>query len=1083
MPVSRERVLHLLDSEEPDYRAAAAEAGADGLAVLATLVEDPDASLAARAASLAGAIGADPSAAGATVPVLASAADHPDPGVRAAAALGASRIGAAAVSVVATCLADEDAGVRLIAFRGLSTPLDPLIAVAVKGLAAVDAEPSVRDKAAALAARNPDPALGNELVAAALDYAQARLAELRDTALLDVPDFASAVGVGGFVDAGGLVAGRLAAARAALDLVAPRMAVRDYSGAATQLGNALSAVAEAVEAVGAGAASLLSLLADSIGWGAALPAGLARQLGLPATVPGLAIEGGALVFTISAPGRVLMPAPVKLGFDGAELSARLRMDGGRPALSVALALNGIEAGVGGGPIASLVGGAGGSVHADVTFGVDTTKGLTLGGGAGPRVVLPARPKVGPLDLREIALELPQGVANTIDVGSTITADIGGIITATVEGAGLHVHIDPAAAAGGSNPLSVSLKAPTGIGLVLDTGLVRGGGFLGQRSGGYGGALQLRLGPVEVKAVGLLTLEPSFALVVVMSVEFFPPIDLTFGFTLNAVGGVVGIEHRLDLEALRAGMSAGALDHIMFPADPVAAAPAILSTLEQVFPVAHGSVVIGPMLELGWGRPVSFLTAQLGVILSLPDPRILIIGRVRIALPAPQLPIVDLRATVTGEITPDYLLIRVSLNGSRIAGYTVGGDIGLLLRWGGSPEVAISAGGFHPRYGPPRELTGMQRLSMDLSPPVGLIMRAEAYFAITSNSVQLGARVELGYDIGVADVSGYFSFDALLVFTPHFAFLLDLGIGLTVRVFGVTLLGVQIQLHLEGVAPWRAQGSAEVEIFWTTVPVDIGPFTWGDADNPLPAPADPRQLARDALHRNPGAWQALVPPDADRVVRLKPAPPSEVEVTVHPMGLFDVRQHAVPLETVITRVGANPVPEGQRRVHFGVPLVNGTPAGALSEVTDLFSAGTYLALSDDEKLSRPAFEPMPAGARIRPPGESAAFGEARQAELRYETFVCDENGTRGKHSAGLADKLFASSALSTLAAGSAGRSELRARTRYSTDPDPIVLAGAGEVRVLSMFTVTAADATAWATYTRAAEAVRAEGTQLARLGVA
>jgi hypothetical protein len=596
-------------------------------------------------------------------------------------------------------------------------------------------------------------------------------------------------------------------------------------------------------------------------------------------------------------------------------------------------------------------------------------------------------------------------------------------------------------------------------------------------------LQLRLGPVEVKAVGLLTLEPSFALVVVMSIEFFPPIDLTFGFTLNAVGGVVGIEHRLDNEALRAGMSTGALDHIMFPADPVAAAPAILSTLEQVFPVEHGSIVIGPMLELGWGRPVSFLTAQLGVILSLPDPVIVVVGRARIALPAPQLPIVDLRATVYGEITPDYLLIRVSLNGSRIAGYTVGGDIGLLLRWGGTPEFAISAGGFHPRYAPPRELAGMQRLAMDLSPPVGLILRSEVYFAITTNSVQIGARVEMGYDLGVADITGHFEFDALILFTPHFAFLIDLGVGLTVRVFGVTLLGVQIQLHLEGTSPWRAQGSAEVEVFWTTVSVDVGPFTWGDADNPLPASADPRQLARDALHHNPGAWQSLVPPEADRVVRLKAAPPSDVEVTVHPMGLFDVRQHAIPLETVITRVGANPVPEGQRRVHFGVPHVNGTPAGALSEVTDLFSAGTYLDLSDDEKLSRPSFEPMPAGARIRPPGEAATFDEARQADLRYETFVCDEDGVRGRHSKALADRLFASSPLSTLAAGSAGRSELRARTRYSTEPDPIVLADPGEVRVLSKVTVTATDATAWATYTHAAEGALAEDMQLARLGVA
>ena len=1082
MPVAEERIRQLLDAEEPDYLGAAAEVGAEGLPALATLVQEADVYTAAAAASLVAAIAADATFAAVTVPVLALAAAHDDAGVRAAAAFGASRVGAAAEPIIANLLGDVDAGVRRMAFRGLAPPLNPVIATAVQGAAAGDPAPSVRNKAVALAARNPDPALGNELIAGALDYCQARLTELRDTALLDVASLANAVGVGGFVDVGGVVAGRLVAASAALDLVAPRMAVSDFAGAAIQLGNALRAVADAVAAIGNGA-SLIDLLATKIEWGAVQPKGIIRQLGLPATIPSLAIDGGALVYKIAAPGRVLMPAPAQLGFDHAELSARLRIDGSSPALSVALALTGIAAGVGGGPIASLVGGAGGSVHADVTFGVDTIKGLTLGGGAGPRVVLPARPKVGPLDLREIVLELPQGIANTIDVGSTITTDIGGIIAATVDGSGLHVHIDPAAAINGNNPLSVSLKPPTGIGLVLDTGLVRGGGFLAQRSGGYGGALQLRLGPVEVKAVGLLTLEPSFALVVVMSIEFFPPIDLTFGFTLNAVGGVIGIEHRLDTDALRAGISTGALDHILFPADPVAAAPAILTTLEQVFPVERGSIVIGPMVELGWGRPVSFLTGQLGVLLALPDPQIVIIGRVRIALPAPDLPIVDLRATVYGEITPDHLLILVSLNGSRIAGFTVGGDIGLLLRWGGSAEFAISAGGFHPRYDPPRELVGMRRLAIDLSPPAILTLRSEAYFAITTNSVQLGSRTEMGADLGVADISGHLSFDALIVFAPHFAFMIDLEIGLTVRVFGVTLLGVQIQLHLEGPAPWRAQGSAEVEIFWTTVAIDVGPFTWGDADNPLPGPADPRQLVHDALHRNPGAWQALVPPNADRVVRLKAAPPSDVEVTIHPMGLFDVRQHAIPLETVITRVGANPVPEGQRRVHLGVPLVNDTPAGALSEVTDLFSAGTYLDLSDDQKLSRPSFEPMPAGARIRPPGESAAFDEARPVELRYETFVCDEDGVRGKHSRALIDTLFASSTVTTLAAGSAGRCELRAQTRYAQEPEPIVLAHQGEVRVLSKVTMMATDATAWATYTHASEAVLATDVQLARLGVA
>jgi hypothetical protein len=205
------------------------------------------------------------------------------------------------------------------------------------------------------------------------------------------------------------------------------------------------------------------------------------------------------------------------------------------------------------------------------------------------------------------------------------------------------------------------------------------------------------------------------------------------------------------------------------------------------------------------------------------------------------------------------------------------------------------------------------------------------------------------------------------------------------------------------------------------------------------------LARDAIHHDPGAWQALVPPDADRVVRVAAAAPSETEVTVHPLGMFDVRQHAVPLETVITHVGANPVPEGQRRVYFGVPLANDVPAGVLSEVTDLFSAGNFLDLSDDQKLSRPSFESMPAGARMRSEGESAPFDASKEADLRYETFVCDEDGVPGQHSLAMVDVLMASSKALALAAGSAGRTELRARTRYDSAPDPIALAHPGEVR--------------------------------------
>ena len=921
--------------------------------------------------------------------------------------------------------------------------------------------------------------LGDELLITALGYARSRFAELSGPLLDDATAFTQALDVNDLEDGAGTVASNLTAAKADLLAAGAAVDVGNIPVAASSLGAFVSHLDTAAQAVAG--ESIVELLKNEIGWGDVTPTGLAKQLGLPAQVPGLSLPAGALAYTIAVPGRSIAPAPLTLGYDGGALTARLRIDGTAPLLSISLALNGIETGVGGGDIASLLGGAAGSVQSDVVFGVDTTNGLTLSGSASPRVVLPAAPKVGPLDIRELTLELP-ATPDTYDIGATFTVDLGGVVKGTVEGAGLHVHIDPDAVAAGNNPLAVAVKAPTGIGLAVDAGIVRGGGFLGERTGGYGGALQLRLGPVEVKAVGLLTLRPGFALVVVMSVEFIPAIDLSFGFTLNAVGGILGIEHRVDTDALRACIADGAIDHLLFPEDPVAAAPAILTTLEKVFPTEPGSIVIGPMVEVGWGRPISFLRAQLGVIISLPDPKIVILGRIIIGIPAPELPIVDLRATLYGEITPDHLLILVSLRGSRIAGFSVTGDIGLLLQWGGGAEFAISAGGFHPRFQPPKELTGMQRLGMDLSPPAILTLRAEAYFALTSNSVQLGARVDIGADLAVASITGHFQFDALVVFAPRFMFMIDLGIGLTVRALGVTLCGVTINLHLEGPAPWRAQGTAEVEILWWTVPIEVGPYTWGDDDNPPPDPADPRQLVHAALHHNPGSWQALTPPDVDEVVRLLPALPSDTEVTMHPLGLFDVRQHAVPLETVIARVAANPVPEGQRRVFFGVPKANNTPAGAVSLVTDLFSAGNFLDLTDDQKLSRPSFEQMPAGARVRPPGESAERTAARQVQLRYETFVADDDSLFKLRSVAELDELFKFAAATTLAAGAAGRSELRARTRYATDPDPITLADAGESVVRSKVTLGAAVAGAPMTYTQAAEIPLGDDLQLTRWGV-
>ena len=887
--------------------------------------------------------------------------------------------------------------------------------------------------------------LAGGVLSAALQFAADRLGAL--DALKSADQLADAFGAPHAAAAAPAVAQHLAAANAHLTQAVQDLNAANVSGAAGELGGALNEAEAAVNAVNwPGANPGLAGLVDLVRNQAVTASGLARQLGLsalPSTPAGIAVEDGALVYRLERNTPLnLSPDPLRLGIASSTLTARLRLTNpGLPLFSVALTANQAEVGVGGDLVQALLGG-GGSVAADLLVSVDTDRGITVGGSASTRVTLPVSAKIGALEVHELTLETPKTPPNTIALGATVNAALGPLQFLVTE-AGVLLTIDPNGVAGGAAPIAFSVKPPVGIGVSLDAALISGGGFLEVSGNDYGGALALKLGPVGVSAVGLLTIggEVGFALIIIMSVEFTPAIDLTFGFTLNDVGGLVGIQHVLVVDALADAFLSHALDYLLFPADPVAAAPAILNTLQTVFPIQSGGFVIGPMVKIGWGRPISFATATIGVVLSFPDPTVVILGQLRVAVPAPELPIVDIKADVLGEFSADRILVLVSLVDSHIAGYVVSGDFGLLIRFGSSPDLAFSAGGFHPRFQPPPELARLRRVSVDMSPPAVLTMRAEAYLALTTNTFQLGTHIELGADVGPVGAHGFLDFDALVRFSPQFAFEIDLGAGVSIEFEGETFAGVTLHLHLDGPAPWHANGTATFT-FIVSHDFDVGPLQWGDDNNPPPALVHPRDLVATAIG-DPAAWQTALPANADRLatLRVDPAPPP---LLVHPLGMFEVREHVVPLETVIARVGANPVPPDETYIHLGLPQVDGVDVGAISEVTDLFSAGQFLDLPDDVKLSAPSFEPMQAGIRMNPPAEAGFdLARARQSDLEYETFVTDDDAMLHLRFRESALSVLAVSPGLTLAAGAAGRSVLRQKARYDLPPKPITMADPGQ----------------------------------------
>ena len=837
--------------------------------------------------------------------------------------------------------------------------------------------------------------LGAALLHAALGFAEQRLRQVEADALGSAAALAAAIGAA--LPANPVaVEAELTQARQSLQALgtdlgqSPSMAAAEQ--AATDLGSALRHTDNAIDLVRPGT-NLLALLSAPFG-AAIAPVGLAAQLGLSAP-GGLTYDGTTVGYRVTSPGPGTMPGPVPLRLGSVALAAQLHLDTAAFGLAVTIGQAGFSLGAGFDSFIRTIVGDGASVTADVTIGADTQRGLTVAGATNGPVTVPAKSGSNSIDVRGLELDAPAEVPGAIDLGAQVVATLGGVITFALQGVGVRVTID-ADQVGTGSPATLAVKPPRGIGADLDAGPVQGGGYLEVSGTSYAGLLQVTLGPVQATAFGILdtAADPGFSFIVVITAVFDPAIEIALGFTLNGVGGVVGVQRSLDSAALLARIHDHAIDQLMFPADAAIAAPQILTTLGAVFPPRAGGFVIGPMIKVGWGRPVSFVTASLAIILQLPDPKIVLLGTFELAVPSPSLPIVSLKGQVFSEITTEHILVLIIMDGSRIAGYPVSGDLGIYIGYGADPDFAISAGGFHPQYHPPAELASMQRLSMDLSPPVVLVLRAEAYVAFTSNSFQLGGRLEASADLDVVSVHGFVQLDAIVRWAPAFSFEVDLSAGFDIRFEGELFAGVQVSLHLSGPAPWTAHGTATLELpIVPDIDVEVGPISWGDATNPPPPIVHPRDLVRDAL-AEPAAWQAVLTAQGRQVVTLRDDP-QDPPLLIHPLGELEGRQRVVPLETTISRVGPATVPADETRVNLGQPTLApyplvpggaGVPVGAVSPLTDHFAPGQFLDLSDEDKLRRPAFEDMLAGVRLGANGSGIITDEAdaTQSDLHYDT---------------------------------------------------------------------------------------------------
>ncbi|WP_254861510.1 DUF6603 domain-containing protein [Halovivax gelatinilyticus] len=659
---------------------------------------------------------------------------------------------------------------------------------------------------------------------------------------------------------------------------------------------------------------------------------------------------------------------------------------------------------------------------DALVGWSARTGLYFENGGTLEAEIPQNAELGPVTMKNIHVGvLPSGITDDADPGLTISAAASasielGPMTGTVQRMGIKADVAfPEDRDGSLGPvdLDIGIDPPDGIGLAIDAEGVSGGGFLelDHENNRYAGAVQLHVGELTFNAVGLLTTElpdgsDGFSLLVLITAEF-PPIELGLGFTLNGLGGLVGVHRSVKSDPLQQAVRDGSLDSVLFPQDVVENAPRIVSDLRATFPPTADYHVFGPMARLGWGTP-ELITADLGVLVEFPSVRIIILGRLSAVLPDDIAPLVELNAGVLGEIDPAVpeLEIHASLYDSRVMQWELSGDFGVRIRGGDQPDFLLSAGGFHPQYEPPETFADMRRLRASLGVPGGNpSLDLKGYFAVTSNTVQAGADLSFFVDLGVASVDGDLGFDALVQFDP-FEFLVDIYASLTVKALKTTF-SVSLDGSLSGPAPWHVDGEVEVSIALASVSFRVD-TTFGSADDrdALP-PVDVLDKLTHAVEQ-PGNWQTTLPDEGESPVTLRdPVDRSETDgesdetppVLVHPQSAPAVRQTVVPLSVEIERFGNAEPADADRFEITSVDADGSAELDIVDETTEQFSPGEYFDLSDDERLDSPAFESMQAGYRLDSggvyAGQAIETGDddladnGRITSLSYETSIRDE----------------------------------------------------------------------------------------------
>jgi hypothetical protein len=702
---------------------------------------------------------------------------------------------------------------------------------------------------------------------------------------------------------------------------------------------------------------------------------------------GSRLELQSFTGSLSVTGSAGTGAPVSI-----EPGARMAITGGHLVIDLSQSDGFISAIAGGTRIDSNV---------DLAALWSPSKGLTIEGSGGIEIAVPTHVSLGPIEITQLYIKviIAAGGSIPVELSGAFSADLGPL-QASVDRIGALATFSFPPAGGNLGPLdfAFAFKPPNGIGLAVDAGVVSGGGYLyiDTQRGEYAGVLELDLADiVSVKAIGLITTRnpdgsSGFSLLLVITAEFGTGLQLGFGFTLLGVGGILGLNRTMNLPALVQGVRDNSINAVMFPTDVVANAQTILSDLRTFFPVQQGTFIIGPMAKLGWGTP-TLVSLSLGVIIAIPGD-IAILGVLEIALPADDVAIIVLQVNFVGAIEFDRkrLYFFASMFDSHVLFLTIEGEMAVLAAFGDDANFVLTVGGFHPAFQPPPlPVPVPRRIAIDIVNTATAKLRVEGYFAVTTNTAQFGARLDLTLGFSDFGITGHLSFDALIQFSP-FQFVVDISGSVSLRAFGVGLMSLDLRFELSGPTPWRAKGTGSIGLLFWSIDVDFDETFGGGAAAVLPDIAVMPLLG--AEFDKLVSWRTLLPPGTRTLVSLRALDPEADVLVLHPVGVLQVSQRLVPLDLTISKVGNSKVSDANR---FTLQVA-GSGLVRTGDVVESFAPAQFQDLDDATKLSSPAFQSGHGGIALSSSGGDLRSGAMVSRTLRYEVITVDTGWRRAAH---------------------------------------------------------------------------------------